>query len=496
MPGRGRAAGDRGRRGARSVGEGAGGSRAGCPGLGRCRRPRGGDAGRRSSAGSCDGPSPRADRRAARHEGRGRPHGAPTWRRSSRLNRVACRGSPKVPRCASCSPAPTTPPWRISWRCETDFWRRRGCVLSSRGELPSSDPVRGVDGRVAGIVLAAGAGERFGGPKQIARWKGIPLLGHALKAAREGGLSPIVVVLGARQEDVRSAAGKASTSSTTPNGRTARALRSVPGCRPWKGRSRRPSSCWPICPASTGQRSAGWWRRIAFRSRRSSHPWGVDAAAIRYFSIGRYSRACMPCVEIRGDDRCSSGGRGRWSRPTLTSLRRSIGRTISPSWSRIHDRPERSRHDRVSGCRRFGSGGGSIAENGVGQTYPSLAGWDGRRGRGGGPARRRRGADPGRRRRRSRGDRAGPGRQRSGIRREPALRRRGDAGLDPGRTAGAGRRAASGAADPGGPAGHPAGDSSGFDRGVARLRGCLVRPGVPSAGAAIRCCCRAAPGRR
>jgi molybdenum cofactor cytidylyltransferase len=74
--------------------------------------------------------------------------------------------------------------------------------------LPSSDPVRGVDGRVAGIVLAAGAGERFGGPKQLARWKGIPMLGHALKAAREGGLSPIVVVLGARQEDVRSAAGQ------------------------------------------------------------------------------------------------------------------------------------------------------------------------------------------------------------------------------------------------------------------------------------------------
>jgi len=76
------------------------------------------------------------------------------------------------------------------------------------GELPSSDPVRGVDGRVAGIVLAAGAGERFGGPKQLARWKGIPLLGHALKAAREAGLSPIVVVLGARQDDVRSAVGE------------------------------------------------------------------------------------------------------------------------------------------------------------------------------------------------------------------------------------------------------------------------------------------------
>ncbi|MBF8255763.1 MAG: putative selenium-dependent hydroxylase accessory protein YqeC [Anaerolineales bacterium] len=77
------------------------------------------------------------------------------------------------------------------------------------GELPSSDPVRGVDGRVAGIVLAAGAGERFGGPKQLARWKGRPLLSYALQAAREGGLSPIVVVLGARQDDVRSAVGEA-----------------------------------------------------------------------------------------------------------------------------------------------------------------------------------------------------------------------------------------------------------------------------------------------
>jgi molybdenum cofactor cytidylyltransferase len=73
-------------------------------------------------------------------------------------------------------------------------------------ELNSPDPVRRANGRVAGVVLAAGVGERFGGPKQLAGWKGRPLLAYAIQAARDGGLSPIVVVVGARSDAVRQAA--------------------------------------------------------------------------------------------------------------------------------------------------------------------------------------------------------------------------------------------------------------------------------------------------
>ncbi len=49
---------------------------------------------------------------------------------------------------------------------------------------------------VAGIVLAAGRGARFGGAKLLASLAGRPLLEHVLLTAREARLRPIVVVLG------------------------------------------------------------------------------------------------------------------------------------------------------------------------------------------------------------------------------------------------------------------------------------------------------------
>lgn len=55
---------------------------------------------------------------------------------------------------------------------------------------------------IAGIVLAAGAGTRFGGLKQLAEIDGVPMLGHVLAAAPEGGLGRVVVVLGADSESV------------------------------------------------------------------------------------------------------------------------------------------------------------------------------------------------------------------------------------------------------------------------------------------------------
>lgn len=59
--------------------------------------------------------------------------------------------------------------------------------------------------RVAGLILAAGAGRRFGGPiKQLARLDGRPLLQHAIDAHLAApAIERVVVVLGANAEAIR-----------------------------------------------------------------------------------------------------------------------------------------------------------------------------------------------------------------------------------------------------------------------------------------------------
>ncbi|MGZ4269760.1 MAG: nucleotidyltransferase family protein [Solirubrobacteraceae bacterium] len=57
-----------------------------------------------------------------------------------------------------------------------------------------------------GLVLAAGAGRRFGSPKQLAELDGRPLLQHALDAMLAAdGVDDVVLVLGAEAEAVRAA---------------------------------------------------------------------------------------------------------------------------------------------------------------------------------------------------------------------------------------------------------------------------------------------------
>jgi len=58
---------------------------------------------------------------------------------------------------------------------------------------------------IAGVVLAAGSGSRFGASaKQLAELDGIPLLEHALRAVEAvPAIERIVVVLGARAEKIR-----------------------------------------------------------------------------------------------------------------------------------------------------------------------------------------------------------------------------------------------------------------------------------------------------
>src|SRR5918997_1615678 len=71
------------------------------------------------------------------------------------------------------------------------------------GRRVTSGPGAG-GGGAAGLVLAAGAARRFGGPKQLAELDGRPLLEHALAAL--SGLDRIVVVLGARADEIRAGA--------------------------------------------------------------------------------------------------------------------------------------------------------------------------------------------------------------------------------------------------------------------------------------------------
>jgi molybdenum cofactor cytidylyltransferase len=60
----------------------------------------------------------------------------------------------------------------------------------------------GEPGPIAAVVLAAGAGRRFGGRKQLALLRGRPLLEHALAVAAAGPASRTLVVLGADADEV------------------------------------------------------------------------------------------------------------------------------------------------------------------------------------------------------------------------------------------------------------------------------------------------------
>ena len=56
---------------------------------------------------------------------------------------------------------------------------------------------------VAGVVLAAGAGRRFGGPKALVRFEGKLLVERAIATLLDGGCERVVVVLGANAASVR-----------------------------------------------------------------------------------------------------------------------------------------------------------------------------------------------------------------------------------------------------------------------------------------------------
>lgn len=64
--------------------------------------------------------------------------------------------------------------------------------------------------RVAGVILAAGAGSRFGGAKLLAAIDGAPILARVAESARAGGLEPLIVVVGPDLEEQGPALGLGS----------------------------------------------------------------------------------------------------------------------------------------------------------------------------------------------------------------------------------------------------------------------------------------------
>lgn len=59
---------------------------------------------------------------------------------------------------------------------------------------------------MAGLLLAAGAGRRFGMPKALVRHRGALFVEHAAEVLHAGGCAPVVVVLGAAAEQIRATA--------------------------------------------------------------------------------------------------------------------------------------------------------------------------------------------------------------------------------------------------------------------------------------------------
>jgi molybdenum cofactor cytidylyltransferase len=75
------------------------------------------------------------------------------------------------------------------------------------GAMRTEDPVIEVRDRVAAVVLAAGASQRFGTPKQLLPWQGKTLLGHTVEQVLASRANPVIVVLGHQADACHTALG-------------------------------------------------------------------------------------------------------------------------------------------------------------------------------------------------------------------------------------------------------------------------------------------------
>ena len=70
---------------------------------------------------------------------------------------------------------------------------------------------------VAGLVLAAGAGRRFGGPKALAVSHGTPWVVCAVRRLQAGGCEPVLAVTGAMAADVNALLPDSATVVANPD---------------------------------------------------------------------------------------------------------------------------------------------------------------------------------------------------------------------------------------------------------------------------------------
>jgi CTP:molybdopterin cytidylyltransferase MocA len=73
---------------------------------------------------------------------------------------------------------------------------------------------------ITGIVLAAGSGSRFGGPKALVDFRGELLVERACRLLTEGGCAPLLVVLGASADLVRERAALPDLTAFNPDWET------------------------------------------------------------------------------------------------------------------------------------------------------------------------------------------------------------------------------------------------------------------------------------
>jgi CTP:molybdopterin cytidylyltransferase MocA len=119
-------------------------------------------------------------------------------------------------------------------------------------------------GGLAGVVLAAGGGSRFGGPKALIRLGAELLVERAVRVLRAGGCDRVVVVLGAGADGVRAAADLAEVSTVDnpdwPTGLASSLRAGLAAVPPGAGAAVVALVDQPLVTAAAVERLAAAWR--------------------------------------------------------------------------------------------------------------------------------------------------------------------------------------------------------------------------------------------
>lgn len=163
--------------------------------------------------------------------------------------------------------------------------------------------------QVIGLVLAAGAGRRFGGPKAIIKYQGDRLVDHAVRLLTDGGCDRVVVVSGAVKLQVpgaevvhndRWATGMGSSLRTglaAVDGATAVI---VPVDTPWIGPEAVRRLITAGAPLAVATYNGSWGHPVLIGA---AHASGVAASATGDIGARRYLREqCAEVVEVPCDD--------------------------------------------------------------------------------------------------------------------------------------------------------------------------------------------------